>query len=645
MALVRRTFTAPREQRASHKRLPRLGGRDTAAEVFVDPERALQIATVYRCVSLISETIASFPVGLFQRQGDARVDRSDHPLHDLIAYEPNKVIDAGEFWRTIMGWKLLRGNAYAYIERNTGGLPIGLWPLSPNVTDPLRQTDGQLAYRFSHDQNAEYAPIDPGTIVSAENVLHFRAFGLGMEGLSPIGMARQQVGTSYAAMAYVGGFFARDATPGSVVTVPGELTDTQYERLVAQQREMHEGFDRSHRQALLENGATIDTTSLSPVDAAFLDTYRLTKEDIATCIFGVPPDKVGLLDKATYNNMEQLGLDFVIYCLSAWLGRLERVTKRRLLIGEPDLYLKWNVKGLLRGDISARYSSYVQGRQWGWLSINDIKRMEDENPLEIKGADDYLQPLNMVPIGTNPVAPSGGGQRAARTRRVADPHEQPADTAPGWVDRFRSILVDEFNAQEDQIIDALDSAQRAAGDLIDVDYWTDRLAPLLAAGASELANEIASNVAEQFGGYYDPAWTVNYLLTQALRQARNITLSTRDEVNAAIDNAEGEGLTVHESVLLKFTSMRGSRAPETARGYVQQVGHFARREGAQQAGAVTKTWNVRSAKPRQSHKRMNGETIDIDAKFSNGADFPHDPDAGVDETAGCTCTVTFGVEQ
>jgi HK97 family phage portal protein len=396
MPLIRRLLGGT--QQRSRKSLPRLDGRSTAAGVSVTPERALQVAAVFSSVRLLAETGSMLPTGVFQKSGNTRVSAMEHPLAPLLTYQANPHLAAGEFWAQVLGWMLVRGNGGVYIERNNAGREVGLWPVSWTSVEQRRIKDtGEPVWKITLDDD-EWAPIrEPDGLVRSENFLHFRSFGVGgPEGLSPIGMARQSVGTGWAATSYIGSFFQRDASPGGVVSVPGKLDDTQYERLTRQWHDLHEGFDNAHRLALMEAGAKWEKTTLSPADAQFLEVYKLTRAEIAG-IFGVPPHMIGDVERSTSwgSGIEQQSLGYVIYSLMPWLTRLERTTNR--LFGGPSLYLKFNPDALLRGDTQQRFAGYAQARQWGWMSVNDIRAKEDEPPIE--GGDDYIVPLNMSPAG------------------------------------------------------------------------------------------------------------------------------------------------------------------------------------------------------------------------------------------------------
>lgn len=425
MPLVRKLLGA--EQRSAPRRMPQMGGSDTAANVNVTPERSLQMGAVYSCVTLLSEAVSGLPVSLFERKDGVRLPIIQHPVLRLVKDEPNPTMDAAEMWRTVMGWMLLRGNAYVYIERNQAGMPIGLWPLAATAVEPRRMIEGtrrgQLVYIVTIDEE-NWAPLrEADGIVQPENMLHYRAFGLdGVLGLSPIGLARQSIGIGFAAQQYMGGFYARDASPGSHIEVPDNLTDEAFERLEAQWKSLHQGWQNSHRLAILEGGAKWASASLDPKDAQFIETQKFSRSEIGS-MYGVPPHMIGDTDKSTSwgTGIAEQGIGFVTYSLRRWTGRMERVTRRLLIEAERERYRwRWNPDGLMQGDMKARYDAYAIGKQWGWLSTNDILTKEDEAP--IANGDVYLQPLNMVPAGSV-AAPA---TRAALGRPTRQPVQRAA---------------------------------------------------------------------------------------------------------------------------------------------------------------------------------------------------------------------------
>lgn len=619
------------------RRLGSIAGRRTAAGIDITPVQALRIATVYSCVKRVSEDIGGLPGGVFDRVNGERVPVPENdPMAYLLTVQPNPNIDAGELWRTVVAWMMLAGNAYVFIERNEAGAIVGLWPLAPDSVTVKRTALGLLNYRITPDWSSEWAPVTTGKTYTQEYVLHFRAFGLGDIGLSPIAAAREQAGINFAATTYIGKFFANDATPGAVLSVAGNLTDAQYNRLDEQWRDKHQGFDNAHKLSIVEGGAKLLNTTLSPADAEFLEVYKLSRADIAAGIFSVPLHKIGDLENATFSNIEQQNIMYVQDACMMWVNRIEHVT-RRLFGARSTRYFKLNVNGLLRGDQQSRYEAYALGRQWGFQSANDIRRLEDMVP--IPGGDEYLVPLNMLPAGSSTV------QRAVRARHVEEVRqiesgltvrENPAEAAPSWVTRVDTLLSDFLTEQRGAVLADIQS-ERAVRALTEQDQasWDEALTPPLAHAFAGIVTEFGGDAARMLSGEFRADLVENWVQAAAARQAHNINQTTFDELRTRLaELADDE--TPAEAAHSVFTG-RIAAVSLIAAAIVHAIGSFGTEEGGRQAGATQKTWRTPSGDPRPTHAALNGVTIPIDERFSNGCSRPGDPAGGVDEVAGCTC--------
>ncbi|WP_326659610.1 phage portal protein [Streptomyces sp. NBC_00385] len=643
MPLIRNLLTG--RTRRSRSSIPRLDGRSTSAGVNVSPDRALQVAAVFSSVRLLAETGSMLPTGVFQRSGNTRLPAMEHPLAPLLTYQANPQLVAGEFWAQVMGWMLTRGNAAVYIERNNGGRPVGLWPVSwPNVETRRVRATGELVYQVTVDDD-EWAPIrEDGGLVRAENLLHFRSFGVGgTEGLSPIGMARQSIGTGWAATSYIGSFFQRDASPGGTISVPGALTDGQFERLLRQWNDNHEGFDNAHRIGVMEGGAKWEKTSLSPADAQFLEVYKMTRSEIAG-IYGVPPHLIGDVERSTSwgSGIEQQSLGYVIYSLMPWLTRMERTVQR--LLGDPSLYMKFNPDALLRGDSAQRNAGYALGRQWGWYSVNDIRAKEDEPPIE--GGDEYVVPLNMSPAGQT--APPEQRELPARQVRAGEMAETPsAEELPSWITRHFEAISAFFAEQGDRVLATLGVTPGAtAEELVDLVVDNEVLTEILYQLALGLTQEVGAATAASLGGTFTAGETSAALAASAASTAANVNATTVEKLASTIKLADAPA-DVRKDARAMFDGMTESRARVLAQARVSQTSNFAAHEGAKQGGARTKTWRVWDANPRKTHQRADGQTVGIREDFTVGkrkGRWPHDHRLGVDEIAGCTCRLQFNRE-
>ena len=361
---------------------------------------AMQMTAVYACVRILSEAIAGLPLHLYRyKEGGGKEKAIDHPLYRLLHDEPNPEMTSFVFRETLMTHLLLWGNAYAQIIRNGKGEVIALYPLMPNKMEVDRDENGRLYY--SYTRSSEEAPTMEGSTVTLrpEDVLHIPGLGFdGLVGYSPIAMAKNAIGMAIACEEYGAKFFANGAAPSGVLEHPGTIKDPA--RVRESWNSTFGGSANSGKVAVLEEGMKYTPISISPEQAQFLETRKFQINEIAR-IFRVPPHMVGDLEKSSFSNIEQQSLEFVKYTLDPWVIRWEQSLARSLLSAtdKKDLFFKFNVEGLLRGDYQSRMAGYATARQNGWMSANDIRELEnlDRIPAE-EGGDLYLINGNMLPL-------------------------------------------------------------------------------------------------------------------------------------------------------------------------------------------------------------------------------------------------------
>lgn len=620
-------------------------GNATSSGVAVTPEKSLQVSAVYACVRLLAESIAMQPVHLVRQRGRSRerLDPAESRLAWLMAVEPNSEMDAGELWRAVMVWMLLWGDAYAYVERNRGGAPVALWPLPTTAVNVGRTPSSRrLTYQVVTPQEMQGPGVPAAAALGPESILHFRAFGFGLTGLSPIGQIRESVGTSIAAQQYAARFYQADAAPGSYITTEGNLDDKQYDRMKAQWREAHEGLTRAHKLAVLEGGAEWKSVSLSPKDAEFIATRKFEKVEIAS-IYGVPPHMIADVERSTSwgSGIEQQNIAFAQYSLAPWVDRLERVCRRQLVAPTlgPRVRARWSMDGLLRGDTQARHNAYATGRQWGWYSTNDVRALEDMDP--VAGGDVYLQPMNMVPAGTvtePPRADDGGG--AARGAR--QPAQEIVELRSRHVGELLTELRDRMADEQQAVLDAIGPTRPATADEIyDQEAHQQAITDLLLDTNRRIDGDVGAVVEGQLGrtraARYEP--DDEWLRTNAEMTARAIAATTRAQIDQDLDGKPDQ--PADEIVDTVYQTHVAARLPSIALTQATSVGQHAGHQAAEGAGAGTKTWMTTSGNPRASHAAQNGETVPIDARFANNASFPGDPVLPTDERAHCECVLTY----
>lgn len=369
-----------------------LFGRTTSGKP-VNERTAMQTTAVYACVRILAEAVASLPLHVYEYQDDGGKKLVyDHPLYYLLHDEPNPEMTSFVFRETLMSHLLIWGNAYAQIIRDGAGRVLGLYPLLPDKMEVQRDDKGNIYYVYSRNSDENPTFKEYGNIkLKAEDVLHIPGLGFdGLIGYSPIAMAKNAVGMTLACEEYGASFFANGANPGGVLEHPGVLKDPSKVR--ESWNSVYRGVNNAHKIAVLEEGMKYQQIGIPPEEAQFLETRKFQINEIAR-LYRIPPHMVGDLDKSSFSNIEQQSLEFVKYTLDPWVIRWEQSLQKSLLLpGEKGKYfIKLNVDGLLRGDYQSRMNGYAVGRQNGWFSANDIREMENMNPIpDEEGGNLYL---------------------------------------------------------------------------------------------------------------------------------------------------------------------------------------------------------------------------------------------------------------
>ena len=387
-----------------------LGGQDlgygpTSAAVSVTPDTAMRVATVFACVRVLAEGVASLPLHLYRRTQDGGKTRAtDHPLYDLLHSAPSPELTSFDLREFLLASLCLSGNAYCRLYRDRAGRVREIVPIQPDRVAVDRSKRGDLVFSIDGEKRLSHRSI-------------WRIAGLGGDGVvgyTPIGLAREAIGLAIATERHGARLFANGVTPSGVLETDTPMRDADaLERLRTQ---LQEGFAgrAAHKPLVLERGLKWRSISLSAEEAQFLETRKYQRSEICA-IYRVPPHLVGDLEHATYSNIEQQSLDFVVNSLRPWLVRIEQTITRDLIAPEErgQIFAEHSVAGLLRGDIAARSAYYTAAVRGGWMSRNEVRRLENLNP--VRGLDDYLVSRDMG--GQDQT--TGGGDAKKSTDRTA----------------------------------------------------------------------------------------------------------------------------------------------------------------------------------------------------------------------------------
>jgi HK97 family phage portal protein len=357
--------------------------RSGTGALTVTADTAMAIPAVYACVRAISEDIASVPLQVFRRVGEGKQLATNHPLYDVLHDRPNRYQTALEFREMMTAFAILRGRGIAEIMPGPRGPVDQLKPLHPDLVRSEITDQGALRYVYRD-------PIAKDErILLPEEVFVVR----GPFGRSVLDYARETFAMTASLAGHAAKVYQRAARPSGALTHPKTLTDKARGNLRKALNDLSSGGDAEGRALLLEEGMTWTQIGLSMEDAQFIETLQFSVPQIVR-FFRVPLHKIQDLTHATFSNIEQQSIEYVTDAVRPWANRWEGSIARDLMLAPQVFFAEHNLEGLLRGDQASRYSAYAIARQWGWMSVNDIRRRENLDP--IAGGDDYLVPLNMT---------------------------------------------------------------------------------------------------------------------------------------------------------------------------------------------------------------------------------------------------------
>lgn len=388
-------------------------GGESASGIRVSPDVSMQLTVVYRCVNLLAATMAKLPLKLRDRTSSVPADT--HPVARLLTRRPNR-------WQTPYQWRamqgahvFLRGNGYSRIVFDGAGMPAELVPMHPDAVEIDKLAGGDWRYKWRQDNGQSL-------VLLRDEVLHLKGLSNdGICGMSPIAAQRESIGAAVAAQNYAARVFKNNARPGGgFIKFPGKFPDVEAKRRFRDSWQASQTGANAHTTAVLDQGMEYVPLGMTNTDAQFIETRKYSDTDLCR-IFGVPPHKVGVMDRATYSNMEQQNVEFFeeIHSIAA---NFEQLIQMQLLTPDEEerLYVQFELKGVLRADSDTRSKFYGAAIKDGWMTRNEVREREDMEPLD--GLDKPLEPLNMAPAGQRDNQPPQDRQQAllqgAATRAV-----------------------------------------------------------------------------------------------------------------------------------------------------------------------------------------------------------------------------------
>lgn len=370
------------------------------AGTYVNEDNAYQIAAVWSAVSLISDTIGTLPVDVFYRNGSNR--EPFRPKPSWVAQPDVNFPGHSSFYKTVLVSLLIDGNAFVRVFSNPRGEVVNLTVLNPHHVEVSRNGLGRLMFTVV----GEDKPLTSEEIVFIPDLLKPGT----IRGVSRVHALKENLSLAKALEMYAATFFGSGTTLQGVIEYPNALTQEQAESLRNSFDNAHKGWRKSGRTGILSGGATFKATQADPEKSQALEARRMAVEDVAR-IWRIPSHMLNLPGTNTYSSVEQNMLAFVTHTLRPYVTLLEEAFTPLMARypGGAESFLRFNMNGLLRADIQARFSSYSTGLQSGFLTINDIRGWEDLAAQEGEAATQVRVPLANVNL-------SESGVRAQREK-------------------------------------------------------------------------------------------------------------------------------------------------------------------------------------------------------------------------------------
>lgn len=606
-------------------------------------ERQPQVQTV---VSFLARNIASLTLHAYERLSDTNRKRLvDHPLPRLLRRPlPGRKLTRYQLMYRVVADRAIYDDAFVVKIRDGDGRVVGLLPVPVPWVTP-----------------AGGSWIEPGGYwvagevwVKAEDMIHLHGYATDSlwHGTPPMSALRDILLEEYEATrhrqkmwrngARTSGFIERPAPRGG-----RDWSDEARERFKREFRDLYTGDGADAGGVpVLEDGMKYVPAGLNPEQAQYIEARKLTREEVAAA-YHIPPPLVGILDHATFSNIRHQHKQLYQDTLGPWLVDLDEGFETQLVpeLADPDtVYLEFDIREKLRGDFEERAAAASTAVGAPWMTVNEQRALD--NLPALPGGDDLVVPLNVVKGGQasprdSAPPPDSGKAQLVKTRTVevkAAPPQRAVDSAERELSAF-------FERQARSLASLFGAAKargaKASVDDVNWDRWEGELAVVLAQINLSAAAASARAALEEIGGDpddYDPEDVAEWLMDNAQGQAEATTDTSRIQVGEALE-ADDPPAALKEL----FAVWATTRAADLA---LRQTLHVAGYTSVVEARKVfgsdaRKTWVVVSKNPRATHARLNGQTIPIDAKFSNGGRWPGDSLLPARETAKCNCRLSI----
>lgn len=395
MAFFGSLFTKNQEKRSIQDAISAfLSGDDyeqanTSSGVSVNEDTALTLTAVYSAVNIISNIIAMLPIHVYKRLAKGKERAQDSPLYKLLHDEPNSEQTAFRWKKLTVVHQLLWGAGISEIEFDRSGQPIALWPLPPWYVKPYRNKSGNLLYKVQIPNEKEYV-LNPYQVFCVQTLNTSDT-----EFLSPIGVHRESIGSAIAVKKYGAKVFGQGTNPSGVITHPASINESG-KKTLREAMDAYAGLSNSHRLMLLDQGMKFERIGLPPQDSQYLESRKFDTSEVGR-MYNIPLHLLQDHEKSTSwgSGIEEMNQGLITFTLQPEFVQWEQELQKKV-IKDDQYFCEFLAAGLLRGKLLERYQAYQIAHGIGMLNPNEMREIENMNPIEEESGNMYMVPLNFV---------------------------------------------------------------------------------------------------------------------------------------------------------------------------------------------------------------------------------------------------------
>lgn len=615
---------------------------------------------VRTCVDFLARNIAQLGLHTYRQDADkGRIRLRDHPIALLLGRPlPNKMkFTRYRMIESVMSDLGIYGNAFLKKEINSDGVLVGLVRLPPIYVS----VKGSL---YPSEYTLNFNSGNPSTY-AADEIIHFRSYNSesAVKGLSPLETLRRTLAEEHAAALYREKYWQNSARMNGVINRPANSpvwSDIARQRFKKEWQALYSGVENSGKTAILEDGMEFKSISFNPKDSEYLEGRKLTREECARA-YHIPPPLVGILDHATYSNIESQHKSLYTDVLGPWLAMIEEDLQLQLLEDFDDtegVYLEFNIQEKMTGDFETQIRSLQSATGTAYMTVNEARSIM--NLPKIEGADELIVPLNVLVGGqASPTDSVPKGAAVDSSLLIADSKKDKKELEsfdmrfPAlkeiYDEKWRSLLVKTFERQQNAILPQIGKgkiASQARNDNIkdidaiwDVDRWNNEVTADFTPLSMQTALAWAQTLGKALGVVITEETMQKYIDENARIAAEYMNESTRLQIEEALTQEDPKS-----AVQRVFQGLLAVTVARFAIGRVTSLSNYGAYKAAVKGRITTKTWVVNSTNPRDSHSSMNGETVGIYERFSNGMRWPGDYEGSAAETVNCECSLRYNRE-